>query len=436
MGCNCKNIIENFQGGQIPLSTTFLSSVSFNSAVSIAGTLTSNGMSVFNGLNYFIGDSTFIGDTTFNGGVTADTINVNDITVSNSLTSSYVTVETNITVDGEISFPLTCNHQNSTGLTESVTAHSVSGIISLTKEDYSATMPVDTGTHFTVFNSYVKYNSMVMLTVNQPIQPLNANLTASVTNVVDGSFDIKLYNGGVQPILLSGGVGVNYFVMSDTGPNDKCIKPTPMTRHFSCCTTNDISTNCSGSTNIILINEPATGVTKLNVVSEAFWEYLSSPSIGETVSLDDGNDNQTCWTYIGKHLGTATTVSYPTTPLFTKTSSCGTCTIPYGRHYSCCDSNVTGFTCTAATNMLLIDSTITGFSGDKKLSELTWISFGSPSVGTIVSTTTSTGVSGGSEYTCWEYLGTSLSGGTVHYMTGSSSTFVTCSACTISFSGI
>ena len=54
MGCNCKNIIENFQGGQIPLSTTFLSSVSFNSAVSIAGTLTSNGMSVFNGLNYFI----------------------------------------------------------------------------------------------------------------------------------------------------------------------------------------------------------------------------------------------------------------------------------------------------------------------------------------------------------------------------------------------
>tara|TARA_R110002051_G_scaffold119992_1_gene193276 strand:+ start:3814 stop:5118 length:1305 start_codon:yes stop_codon:yes gene_type:complete len=434
MGCNCKNIIENFQGGQIPLSTTFLSSVAFNSSVSIAGTLTSNGMSVFNGLNFFMGDTLHYGTTTFVGGVTADTMNVNDMWVSNSLTSSDITSNNNIIVNGDISFPLTCNNQDSTGLTQSVTAHSVSGIISLTKEDYSATMPVDTGAHFTVFNSYVKYNSMVMLTVNQPIQPLNANLTASVTNVMDGSFDIKIYNGGVQPILLSGGVGVNYFVMSDTGPNDKCIKPTPMTRHFSCCTTNDLSTNCSGSTNVILINEPATGVTKLNVVSEAFWEYLSSPSVGETVSIHDDNDNQTCWTYIGKHLGTATTVSYPTIPAFTKTSSCGTCTIPYGRHYSCCDSNVSGFTCTGATNMLLIDSSITGFAGDKKLSELTWVSFGSPSVGTIVSTIS--GVSGSSEYTCWEYLGDSLSGGTVQYMSGASTTFVTCSACTISFSGI
>ena len=436
MGCNCKNIIENFQGGQIPLSTTFLSSVYFNSSVTITGTLTSNGVSIFQGFSYFVGDTLHYGDTTFIGGVTGDTMSLNDLSVSNSLTSSIITSKNNIIINGDISFPITCNHQDSTGLTQSVTANSVSGIVSLTKKDYSATLSADTGTYFTVFNSYVKYNSMVMLTVNQPIKPLSANLTASVANVMDGSFDIKLYNGGIRPVFLSGGVGVNYFVVSDTGPNDKCIKPTPQTRHFSCCTTNDISTNCSGSTNIILINEPASGVTELNVVSETFWEDLGSPSIGETVSILDNNDNDTCWTYIGKHLGTATTVSYPTTPKISTKTTCGGCTIPYGRHYSCCDSNVSGFTCTGSTNMILLDSSLQGGGfGNKKLSDLTWVSFGSPSIGAIVSTTT--GVSGSSEYTCWEYLGTSFSGGTVYNTSGlTSTTFVTCSACTISFSGI
>ena len=427
MGCKCKNIIENFQGGQIPLSTTFLSSVSFNSSATFNSSLTANGISKFTGLSYFIGD------TSFTGGVTGETMFVKDMTVND------MKVTEDLIVSKKISFSATCASQETTGLTQSVTANSITGIVSLTKEDYTATIAIDTGTYFTVFNSYVKYNSMVMLTVNQPIIPLNANLTASVTNVIDGSFDIKLYNGGVQPIFLSGGVGVNYFVMSDIGPNDKCIKPTPTTRHFSCCTTNDLSTDCSGSTNVILIDQVITGDTKLNVVSESLWEYFSSPSVGTTINLHDGNGNQTCWTYIGEHLGTATTVTYPKAPLFGSTSSCGTCDIPYTRHYSCCDSNISGFTCSASTNVMVIDGSITGYTGDKLLSNMTWESFGSPSGGTVISISTSgTSVSGNTDYICWEYLGHSMSSGTTYTYTttGTPSTYSTCSACTVSFSGI
>ena len=35
MSCKCKNIIENWQGGTVPLSTTFLSPVQFNSLVTL-----------------------------------------------------------------------------------------------------------------------------------------------------------------------------------------------------------------------------------------------------------------------------------------------------------------------------------------------------------------------------------------------------------------
>tara|TARA_R110002167_G_scaffold182674_6_gene383083 strand:- start:817 stop:1152 length:336 start_codon:yes stop_codon:yes gene_type:complete len=48
MGCKCKNIIENWKGGDVPLPTTFFSWVNFSGVTSFATTVNfSNGINLY-----------------------------------------------------------------------------------------------------------------------------------------------------------------------------------------------------------------------------------------------------------------------------------------------------------------------------------------------------------------------------------------------------
>ena len=90
MSCKCKNIIENFQGGTIPLNTTFLRDVDVLGNIYSGGT---NLLDIFSGST---GGGSFTGNTSGTC--------INDLYVSNIYGCSPLTVGTDLTVSGNSIF--------------------------------------------------------------------------------------------------------------------------------------------------------------------------------------------------------------------------------------------------------------------------------------------------------------------------------------------
>ena len=90
MSCKCKNIIENFKGGTIPLNTTFLRDVDVLGNIYSGGT---NLLDIFSGST---GGGSFTGNTSGTC--------INDLYVSNIYGCSPLTVGTDLTVSGNSIF--------------------------------------------------------------------------------------------------------------------------------------------------------------------------------------------------------------------------------------------------------------------------------------------------------------------------------------------
>ena len=90
MSCKCKNIIENFQGGTIPLNTTFLRDVDVLGNIYSGGT---NLLDIFSGST---GGGAFTGNTSGTC--------INDLYVSNIYGCSPLTIGTELVVSGDSFF--------------------------------------------------------------------------------------------------------------------------------------------------------------------------------------------------------------------------------------------------------------------------------------------------------------------------------------------
>jgi len=95
MSCKCKNIIENFQGGTIPLNTTFLQNVD------CVGNILSGGTNLLDIFSTTTSSGSTGGGGTFTGNTSATCIN--ELWVSNIFGCSPVTIGTDMAVTGNIS---------------------------------------------------------------------------------------------------------------------------------------------------------------------------------------------------------------------------------------------------------------------------------------------------------------------------------------------
>ena len=94
MSCKCKNIIENFQGGTIPLNTTFLQNVD------CVGNILSGGTNLLDIFSTTTSSGSTGGGGTFTGNTSATCIN--ELWVSNIFGCSPVTIGTDMAVTGNI----------------------------------------------------------------------------------------------------------------------------------------------------------------------------------------------------------------------------------------------------------------------------------------------------------------------------------------------
>ena len=96
MSCKCKNIIENFQGGTIPLDTTFLQNVD------CMGNIYSGGTNLLDIFSTTTSSGSTGGGGTFTGNTSATCIN--ELWVSNISGCSPVTIGTPLRIEGETTF--------------------------------------------------------------------------------------------------------------------------------------------------------------------------------------------------------------------------------------------------------------------------------------------------------------------------------------------
>ena len=94
MSCKCKNIIENFQGGTIPLNTTFIQNVD------VLGNILSGGTNLLDIFSTTTSSGSTGGGGTFTGNTSATCIN--ELWVSNIFGCSPVTIGTDMAVTGNI----------------------------------------------------------------------------------------------------------------------------------------------------------------------------------------------------------------------------------------------------------------------------------------------------------------------------------------------
>jgi len=95
-----------------------------------------------------------------------------------------------------------------------VIIHSTSGRIRLYDAGGSV-ITTDTSFVFRVTNKMcTSISSLVLLTVEQSIDPENCNLTASLTEVAEGYFDIRVHNSGPDSVDLTAGGRISFLIIN------------------------------------------------------------------------------------------------------------------------------------------------------------------------------------------------------------------------------